>query len=73
VEAQIFASQAELESSKVYKQHQEEYEIMKEGIMKLPSRAETEQEIAKVLAETESLKHESARVDKEIEVPALSL
>lgn len=63
----------ELEVSKVYKQHQEEYEIIKEEIMKLPSRANTEREIAEVLAETENLKLESACVDKDLEVHSHSL
>ena len=68
VEAQITASQKELEESKLYRQHQEECEVIKESIMKLPPRSETEAEIAQVLAETEELKRESAQLDADIEV-----
>jgi hypothetical protein len=68
VEAEIAKSQEELERSKIHKQHQEEYEVLKAGIVKLPPRAETEQAIAKVQADTEELKRESAQLDRNIAV-----
>jgi hypothetical protein len=68
VEAQIAASQNELEASKIYKQHQEEYEVIKSSLMQLPPRSQTEKEIEKVLAETEELKKESMQLDRDIAV-----
>lgn len=68
VDARIKESQAELERSKVYRQQQEECEVLKESIMTLPARADTEREIAQVRAETEELERESAQLDSDIEV-----
>ena len=71
VEAQIVESQEELERSKIYKQHQEEYEVLKAGVVQLPPRAETEAAIAKVMADTEDLRKESAQLDRDIAVRCL--
>ena len=68
VEAQIVASQQELERSKVFKQQQEEYELLKNGIVALPPRNETEAEIATVNAEIEELQRESGQLDRDIAV-----
>ena len=68
VEEQIAKSQEDLERSKIYKQHQEEYELLKASIVQLPSRAKSEEAIAKVQADTEDLRRESAQLDRDIAV-----
>ena len=72
VEAEITASQQALEESKVFKQQQEEYELLKRKVMEFPPRAETEAEIAKVKADTEELRREGLLLDRDLEVRLVS-
>jgi hypothetical protein len=68
VESQIQQKKVELEESKIFKQHQEEYEQIKKMITKYPKRSETRAAILKVKAEIASLQQEGHRLDQTIEV-----
>ena len=68
VEDQIQQKKIELQESKVHKQHQEEYELLKGMINMYPKRSESRRAIDKVEADIVCLQQESQRLDRTLAV-----